>query len=307
MLAFATGLALVTGLLFGAAPAWFATRTDPIEALRGAGRTAGDRASFARKALLVVQATLSVVLVAGSTMLGRSLGNLQGQDFGFNRDGRVIVSVGRPAASFTGERLTALYRDVEARLARIPGVQGAGLALYNPLTNNWGEGVLVAGKPLPAPGEQTGASWDRVSTNYLQDLGVKLVRGRYFTEADNETSENVAVVNEAFVKRFFKPEEDPLDQHFGLNLPENVNSFRIVGVVGDARFAGFQLERPMRPMFFVPLAQTVNYANDDDEACGDRLALRGRRAAGDQHAARRAGAAGGARPGRGGSQPVGDQ
>ena len=142
VLAFAAGLALLTGVLFGAAPAWFATRTDPIEALRGAGRTAGDRASFARKALLVVQATLSVVLVAGSTMLGRSLGNLEGQDFGFNREGRVLVSVGRPSASFTGERLTALYRDLEARLARIPGVQGAGLALYNPLTNNWGEGVL---------------------------------------------------------------------------------------------------------------------------------------------------------------------
>jgi predicted permease len=262
VLAFAIGLALVTGLLFGAAPAWFATRMDPIEALRGAGRTAGDRASFARKTLLVVQAALSVVLVAGSTMLGRSLGNLQGQDFGFNRDGRVIVSVGRAAGSFSGARLTALHRDVEARLARIPGVQGVGLALYNPLTDNWGEGVLVAGKPLPAPGEQTGSSWDRVSTNYLQNLGVNLVRGRYFTEADNENSENVAVVNEAFVKRFFKPDEDALDQHFGLNLPENVNSFRIVGVVGDARFAGFQLDRPMRPMFFVPLAQTVNYANE---------------------------------------------
>ena len=262
VLAFTIGLALVTGLLFGAAPAWFATRMDPIEALRGAGRTAGDRASFTRKALLVVQATLSVVLVAGSTMLGRSLGNLQGQDFGFNRDGRVIVSVGRAAASFTGARLTALHRDLEARLARIPGVQGVGLALYNPLTDNWGEGVLVAGKPHPAPGAEIGSSWDRVSTNYLQQLGVKLVRGRHFTEADNENSENVAVVNEAFVKRFFKPEEDPLDQHFGLNLPENVNSFRIVGVVGDARFAGFQLDRPMRPMFFVPLAQTVNYANE---------------------------------------------
>ncbi len=171
VLAFTIGLALVTGLLFGAAPAWFATRMDPIEALRGAGRTAGDRASFTRKALLVVQATLSVVLVAGSTMLGRSLGNLQGQDFGFNRDGRVIVSVGRAAASFTGARLTALHRDVEARLARIPGVQGVGLALYNPLTDNWGEGVLVAGKPHPAPGAEIGSSWDRVSTNYLQQLG----------------------------------------------------------------------------------------------------------------------------------------
>jgi predicted permease len=259
--AFAAGLALVTGLLFGAAPAWLATRTDPIEALRGAGRTAGDRSSFARTALLVVQATLSVVLVAGSTMLGRSLGNLEGQDFGFTRGGRVLVSVGRPASSFSGERLTALYRDVEARLRRIPGVQSAGLALYNPLTSNWGEGVLVAGKPPPAPGAQIGSSWDRVSAHYLQDLGVKLVRGRHFGEADNETAENVAVVNEAFVRNFFKAGEDPLDQHFGLNLPENVNTFRIVGVVGDVRFAGFQLDRPMRPMFFVPLAQTVNYAS----------------------------------------------
>ncbi len=261
VLAFATGLALITGLVFGAAPALLATHTDPIEALRGAGRTAGDKASFARTALLVAQAALSVVLVAGSTMLGRSLGNLEGQDFGFTREGRVLVSVGRPSSSFTDARLTALYRDLEERLARIPGVQGVGMALYNPLTDNWGEGVLIAGKPLPTPGQQTGASWDRVSANYLQQLGVTLVRGRHFTEADNETAQNVAVVNEAFVKRFFKPEEDPLDQFFGLNLPENVNTFRIVGVVEDARFASFQMDRPMRPMFFVPLAQTVNYAN----------------------------------------------
>jgi len=263
VLGFATALAVLTGLLFGAAPAWFATRTDPIEALRGSGRTAGDRASFARTALLVVQAALSVVLVAGSTMLGRSLGNLQGQDFGFARQGRVIVSVGRPSSSVTpGPQLTALYRDLEDRLSRIPGVQGAGLALYNPLTNNWGEGILIAGKPQPAPGEQTGASWDRVSTDYLQHLGVTLSRGRHFTAADNEQSEAVAIVNEAFVKRFFTADEDPLDQHFGLNLPENVNHFRIVGVIKDARFAGFQLDRPARPMFFVPLAQTVDYANE---------------------------------------------
>jgi len=138
-------------------------------------------------------------------------------------------------------------------------VQGVGLALYNPLTDNWGEGVLVAGKPLPAPGRQTGASWNRVSADYLQHLGVKLVRGRYFTDADTENAENVAVVNEAFVRRFFDEGEDPIDQHFGLNLPEYVNSYRIVGVVRDAKFAGFQLDRPARPMFFVALAQTVDY------------------------------------------------
>jgi FtsX-like permease family len=69
------------------------------------------------------------------------------------------------------------------------------------------------------------------------------------------------VVNEAFVRRFFKSDEDPLDQHFGLNLPENASTYRIVGIVRDAKFAGFALERPARPMFYVPLAQTVDYAN----------------------------------------------
>jgi predicted permease len=118
---------------------------------------------------------------------------------------------------------------------------------------------MVAGPPVPKMNEQASSSWDRVSARYLQNLGIPIVRGRYFTEADNETGELVAVVNEAFVKRFFKSSEDPLGQHFGLDLPENAGTFRIVGVVRDAKFAGFGLNRPARPMFYVPLAQTVHY------------------------------------------------
>ena len=261
VLGFAFGLALLTGIVFGAAPAWFATRTDPIDALRGAGRTTRDHSSFARNVLLVVQATLSVVLVAGSTMLARSLGNLESQDFGFDIPGRVLVQLNRPPANYTVEKLAALYRDIEERLDRLPGVQGSGLAMYNPLTNNWGELVLVAGHPAPKPGEQSGASWDRVSANYLQHLGVKLLRGRYFSAADNQRSEQVAIVNEAFVHRFFKNGEDPLDQHFGMDLPENASTYRIIGVVRDAKFAGFALDQPARPMFYVALAQTVEYTN----------------------------------------------
>jgi predicted permease len=261
VLAFAFGLALLTGVVFGAAPAWFATRTDPIDALRGAGRTTRDHSSFARNVLLVVQATVSVVLVAGSTMLARSLGNLERQNFGFEIPNRVLVQLNRAPATYTAEQLGALYRNIEERLNALPGVQGSGLALYNPLVDNWGELILVAGHPEPKPGEQAGASWDRVSANYLQSLGVALVRGRHFTAADNETSERVAVVNEAFVRRFFKSGEDALDQHFGLDLPENASTYRIVGIVRDAKFAGFALNEPARPMFYVPLAQTVNYQN----------------------------------------------
>src|SRR6185312_12839793 len=107
-------------------------------------------------------------------MLARSLNNLQGQDFGFGVRGRVVVSISRPPATFTYPQLAALYRSLEARLDQIPGVRKSGLALYNPLTDNWGELVLVAGHPPPKPGEQAGASWDRVSANYLQNLGVTL-------------------------------------------------------------------------------------------------------------------------------------
>ncbi len=262
ILGFAFGLALATGILFGAAPAWFATRTDPAEALRGSGRGTTDRSSFASKALLVVQAALSVVLVAGSTMLARSLNKLEHQDFGYKIEGRVVVSLHNPPATYTLPRLNALYRQLEDRLDRLPGVRGSGLALYNPLTDNWGELIYVSGHPPAKMSEESNASWDRISANYQQNFGMPILRGRGFNAADNENTAPVAIVNQSFVKRFFKDGENPLDQHFGLDLPENAGTLRIVGIVRDAKFAGFALNRPARPMFFVPLAQNVDYKND---------------------------------------------
>jgi predicted permease len=262
VLGFAFMLALVTGIIFGAAPAWFATRTNPADALRGSGRSTSDRSTFARKALLIVQATFSVVLVAGATMLARSLNKLENQDFGYQVQGRVVVDVHNPPASYSQAKLAALYRQVEERVNRLPGIQGTGLALYNPLTDNWGELILVSGHPPAKIEEDSGASWDRVSADYLKNFGVSVLRGRGLSATDNETSELVAVVNEAFVKRFFKNSEEPLDQHFGLDLPQYDKTFRIVGVVRDAKFAGYRLSRPAQPMFYVPLAQTVNYKDE---------------------------------------------
>jgi predicted permease len=261
VLGFAFAVALLTGIIFGSAPAWLATRTHPAEALRGAGRGTSDRSSFARKALLVVQATLSVVLVAGATMLGRSLNKLENQNFGFAVPGRIIFELHNPPANKTIPQLNAMYRQLENELDRIPGVQSSGLALYNPLTDNWGESIVIAGHPLPKADEQSGASWDRVSSNFLPNWGIPVLKGRGFRDSDNETSEAVAVVNESFVKRFFKSGEDPIDQHFGMNLPEVSGTYRIIGVVGDAKFAGWGLTRPARPMFYVPLLQYVNYAH----------------------------------------------
>src|SRR5580700_3268566 len=262
VLGFAFGLALITGVIFGAAPAWFATRTDPADALRGTGRGNTDRSSFARKALLVTQATLSVVLVAGATMLGRSLNKLEHQDFGFQVANRVEVEILGPSSEKPLPAQIAFARRLEENMRRIPGVESADVAMYNPLTDNWGELIMIAGHPPAKINEESGASWDRVGVDYLQHLGVPVLRGRYFTEADNETTAPVAVVNQAFVKRFFKSDENPLDQHFGLDLPELAGTFRIVGVVGDAKFAGYALSKPARPMFYVPVAQFVKYDND---------------------------------------------
>ncbi|HEV2289273.1 MAG TPA: ABC transporter permease [Candidatus Acidoferrales bacterium] len=263
VLAFAFGLALLTGIIFGAAPAWFATRTDPAEALRSSSRSSTGRSSLARKALLILQFSVSVVLVAGATMLARSLGNLEGQNFGFQVKGRVEVSLHNPDAGRTPAELNALYRKIEDSVIRLPGVRSAGLALYNPLTDNWGEMIEIAGHPpSSATSNETGASWDRVSPNYLQNLGIPILRGRYFTDADNENAAPVAIVNRAFVKRFFKNGEDPLGQHFGLDLPENAGTYRIVGVAGDAHFAGWGFTLPPFAMFYVPLAQYVNYKTE---------------------------------------------
>ena len=261
VLGFAFVLALLTGIIFGAAPAWFATRTDPAEALRGTGRGSSDRSGVARQVLLVVQATLSVVLVAGATMLARSLSKLEHQDFGYPIEGRIMVALHNPKTESSPSKMLAFYRQLEARLNSLPGVQGASLALYNPLTDNWGELILVAGHPAPQFSEEAGASWDRLSAGYMQTLGMSIERGRNFSSGDNETSEPVAIVNQAFVKRFFKDNEDPLDQHFGIDIPENAGTFRIVGVARNARFAPWGWTDPPRPMFYVPLQQWVNYKN----------------------------------------------
>lgn len=258
VLAFAFALSLLTGIVFGSAPAWLATRRDPVEALRGANRSTRDHSALPQKGLLVLQAALSVVLVAGATLLSRSLGNLERQDLGFRSDGLISVRVNSPPSSYSSERLDALYRNVEDRLQRLPGIERVSLALYAPLTDNWGEIVFVDGRPSTV-NENSSSSWNRVSAGHFETVGQAVLRGRGITGADTRHTENVAVVNESFVRRFFA-NEDPLDKRFGIDLPANSRTYRIVGVVRDAKYT--QASRPVRPMFFVALAQNVSYDHE---------------------------------------------
>ncbi len=171
VLAFAFGLSVLTGAIFGTAPAWLTSHADPAEALRGANRSTRDSSSFSQKALVVVQATLSVVLLAGAGLLTRSLEKLQHQDFGYEIDNRVTISVTAPFSSYPQPKLDAMYRELQDRLSHIPGVQRAALALYTPLQDNWGEIVIREGHGMPNMEEEVGSSWDHVSPGYLEALG----------------------------------------------------------------------------------------------------------------------------------------
>ena len=253
VLGFAFAVSLVTGILFGAGPAWLSSHAQPAEVLRGANRSTRDRSSLPQKALVVFQAALSLVLLAGAILMTKSLANLENQKFGIETSNRYVVHFDPAGAGYTMDRLPGLYRQMEDRFSALPGVTAVGMALYSPLEgDNWGECVIQQGHPAPRPGDKCGSTWDRVSTHFLESVGVPIVRGRGFSEQDTATSPQVVVVNQTFAKQFF-PNQDPVGQHFGIDMPQYSGSWEIVGV-----FADFKLNNPRsptHPVYLRPLSQ----------------------------------------------------
>jgi len=273
VLAFAFAVSLVTGLLFGTAPAWFTSQAQPAEALRGANRTTRDRSSLSQKSLVVVQATLSVVLLAGAGLLTRSLQKMEHQNFGFETDHRVNLSVNAPFSTYSPEKLDATYRALQQRLSRIPGVETATLAQYTPFTDNWGELVVRQGQGTAnVTDDSNDASWDHVGPGYLEAMGQTILRGRGINDQDTPSAPRVAVVDESFVRKFFKPGEDPIGTRFGITDVKNSGTYQIVGVVRTANYTDPSGHwRP--PLFFVPLAQHVHYDDPMAQMIEDRTHL----------------------------------
>ena len=271
ILLFAFAISLVTGMLFGAGPAWLSSHAQPAEVLRGVNRSTRDRSSLPQKSLVVFQAALSLVLLAGAILMTRSLNNLEHQKFGIATSNRYVLHFDPAGAGYTIDRVPGLYRQIEDRFSALPAVTNVGLALYSPLEgDNWGECVIQQGHPAPHPGDKCGATWDRVSTHFLDSIGVSIVRGRGINEQDTASSPQVAIVNQAFVKRFF-PKQDPVGQHFGIDFVQYSGSWEIVGVFND-----FKMNNPrddVRPVYLRPLSQPFNGYKEADMIGGETQSM----------------------------------
>lgn len=271
VLGFAFLISLITGILFGIAPAWLSSHAQPAEVLRGVNRTTRDRSSLPQKALVVFQAALSVVLLAGAILMSRSLGKLEHQNFGIQTSNRYVFHLDPAGAGYTIDRLPGLYRQIQDRFSALPGVVKVGLAMYSPLEgDNWSEGVFVQGHPAPRPNSESWATWDRVNPDFLDTIGVPILRGRGLSQEDTAATTPVAVVNESFVKRFF-PSEDPIGKHFGVDSMAYAGSFEIVGVIPD-----FKINDPRSPahrLFLRPIAQQYTQYKEAVEITGESRSM----------------------------------
>lgn len=251
----AAGLTVVVTLLSGLSPALHLAHTSVMEALGKGGRGGrGPREARSRSFLLAGEVGLSLVLLVGAGLLARSLVQLRGVDLGLPDREVVRFGLNLPSARYgTLEEISAFYQELERRLQVLPGVTSAGSAFGGPLRSGSIFGtVVVAGRPEPAPADETDANVRSVTPGYLETLGYRILRGRGF-EATDVDGPPVALVNETFVDENF-PGEDPLGRRvevtasFGWGRP----TWTVVGVVADVRPS---LRRDPPPEIYVPHAQ----------------------------------------------------
>ena len=248
VLAFACGVSLLTGVLFGVAPAWIAAQAEPVDALRSGTRATGG-ASLLQRGLVVLQAALSLVLLIGAGLFAQSLSKLQHSDLKLESTNRYVVHINPQAAGYPQRDLGGLYRAIEDQFHAIPGVEKVGIATYTPMEdNNDSWDARVEGKPQELSLQVSGI---RVSPEYFDSVGTHVLMGRGIGIQDTATSPTVAVVNETFVKKFFSPGENPIGRYFGHG--DHVHDLQIVGVVEDTAYTDVRWKDHL--MQFVPLLQ----------------------------------------------------
>jgi predicted permease len=259
VLLFTLAVSMLTGVVFGIAPAWMTSHADPADALRGAGRSVGAGRAWTQKSLVIAQIAVSIVLLSAAALLGKSLRNLEHQNFGFETKDRYIAWINPMLGNYKQEQMEPMFRQIDDRLLEIPGMRMVAPALYAPMTgDSWNNGIRIEGRPEPGAKEDTGAGFVRVMPGFFEAIGSKIVLGRPIAERDNAATRPIAVVNQAFVRRFFNG-QNPIGQHFGIGKIKYSATYEIAGVINDVRYMTYEYKKPVRPMFWVPEAQTAQF------------------------------------------------
>jgi predicted permease len=254
-LLFSAGVAVTTGLLFGLFPALHATRPDLVTAIKStAGQPSGARAaSRFRTVLATVQIALSTMLLVLAGLFTKSLMNISRVELGVNTERLVTFGLSPERTGYTPERSRALFERVEDELAAVPGVSGAAASLVPLLANsNWGNGVTVQGFPS-GPDTDTDSMYNEVSPGFFGTVGMRLLAGRDFTRGDIEGGPKVAIVNEAFARKFRITGNVVGTRMSSQSGTEAKLDIEIVGLVKDAKYSEVKKEIP--PVYFVPYRQ----------------------------------------------------
>ena len=248
VVAYALAASLLTGLLFGIVPAFQAARRDAGAHLKEGGRTGSDgtRGRRVRAALAVGELAVALVLLIGAGLLVRSVIALNSLDPGFASTGVLALRLNLPEAKYTTpERITAFYEQLIERLSALPGVESAGAGSSLLLSRLPGSGTInIEGRPrVPDGALNIPVPYDTMTPGFFTTLEIPLRRGRMFTAADTPQAQEVVLVNESFVRRFF-PNEDPLGRRVTFGNPTRPDNRwqTIVGVVADTKRGGFERE-----------------------------------------------------------------
>jgi putative ABC transport system permease protein len=237
VLAFTVGMTLLTGILFGLAPALHASRADLTSGLReGARGQAGGGGRKLRRALVVAETALALVLLAGAGLLLRSFAQLQAVDRGFDSTNVLVGNVNAPRARFDNAgKIVALYDRLVERLQSVPGAEATALVSVLPLSGSDSDfAFFIEGRPKPATSAEQPTAWYRiVSSDYFKTMRIRIVRGRGLTDQDGTSAPGVVVINESLARKYW-PNEDPLGRRISLDE----TTFTIVGIVADIRHRG---------------------------------------------------------------------
>ncbi len=259
VLLFTIGISLLTGILFGIAPAWKTSRSPMATTFNSGMRTASGTGSssgkFLPRALVAGQVALSLTLLVGAGLFVHTLRNLRNQDLGFNQHNLLLLELNAKLAGYKANQVASLQQRILQRVDGLPGVRSAALSGAMPLSHgSWFDSVQVEGYKA-GPDEDMGTRIDMVSPRYFETTQIAMLEGRPIAAQDTLTSAQAVVVNQAFAKHFF-PEGSAVGHRFTVENPDVQGQWQIVGVVRDVKHADLREDPPR--MIYLALDQMKN-------------------------------------------------